>query len=378
MKSASRFSKKIHVIGLVSMILAGTLGTTISAAAQDFDDLQSSKSPLVLKTWGSFFVGGETVEQTSIAMGLDALGGSDSGNLAINQMYVQYMIPRRAKKVPVVMVHGGTLSGKGYETQPDGRMGWAEYFVRRSHAVYLPDQVSRARSGFNQAVYNNVRAGIDSPASQPSILRLSNEAAWTLFRFGPSFGVPHPDEQFPVESVDEFAKQGIPDLNSTLPSPNLTPNALSDLAIKLKGAVLMGHSESGLFPLEAALIDSTGTKGLIVMEPAGCNATVYTDQQIATLATLPILVVFGDHLDTPTGLPGFSWQSFFDDCQAFIGRVNDAGGNAQMLYPPDLGIFGNSHMIMNDKNSNQIADLILEWIDQNVGSKKTGKKSASK
>jgi len=45
-----------------------------------------------------------------------------------------------------------------------------------------------------------------------------------------------------------------------------------------------------------------------------------------------------------------------------------------MLYPPDLGIFGNSHMIMNDKNSDQIADLILKWIDENVGKMKVAKK----
>ena len=43
------------------------------------------------------------------------------------------------------------------------------------------------------------------------------------------------------------------------------------------------------------------------------------------------------------------------------------------LWPPDLGIHGNSHMIMNDKNSDQIADLIMNWIDANVGKKKVTK-----
>jgi hypothetical protein len=37
-----------------------------------------------------------------------------------------------------------------------------------------------------------------------------------------------------------------------------------------------------------------------------------------------------------------------------------------MLYPPDRGIRGNSHMIMQDKNSLQIADMILAWIDSTV------------
>jgi hypothetical protein len=86
---------------------------------------------------------------------------------------------------------------------------------------------------------------------------------------------------------------------------------------------------------------------------------------------VPILVVFGVHLDNPNSfpIPGVTWATQFANCQAFIARVNAAGGNAQMLYPPNLGIHGNSHMIMLDKNNLQIADLLLNWIDQNVGKK---------
>jgi len=51
--------------------------------------------------------------------------------------------------------------------------------------------------------------------------------------------------------------------------------------------------------------------------------------------------------------------------------IDAAKGNAKMLYPPDLVIHGNSHMIMQDKNNLQIGDLILDWIDRNVGTKIT-------
>lgn len=362
-----------HAAVLAGIVVAGVLGTAVTAQAQNFQDLQKSKSPLVLEAWGSFFVGGETAVQTAVELGLSGTGSTADGQLAVNQMYVPYMIPKKKghRKVPVIMVHGGGLSGKNWETQPDGRMGWVEYFVRKGHAVYYPDQVARARSGFNQAIYNNVRAGVVTPPSeQPNMFQSSNENAWAVFRFGPTFDVPYPDEQFPVESIDEFAKQVIPDLSGTNPSPNPTYQALSDLAMNVEGAVLMGHSQSGRFPSEAALISTTGIKGLIQIEPVGCNAAVYTDQQIETLATVPILIMFGDHLDTPSFL---NWVSIFADCEAFIDRVNDAGGNAQMLYPPDLGIFGNSHMIMNDKNSDQIADLLMDWIDENVEGKRHGR-----
>jgi pimeloyl-ACP methyl ester carboxylesterase len=279
MKSIQQFPPTLGAVVLVGAILVGTFGTAITAAAQDITDLQTPNGSLVLKAQGSFFVGGSTVSLTQTEVG--GYGIFAGGDIAVNQMYVQFMTPQgNPNKVPVVMIHGGTLSGKSWETTPDGRMGWDEYFVRQGHAVYKPDQVSRARSGFNPAVYNNVRAGLASPASQPVITRLSNQANWTLFRFGVTFGVPYPDEQFPVAAADKFAKQGIPVLNATLTDPNATAEALSALAMQLNGAVIIGHSESGLFPLQAALVNSSGTKGLIDIEPGGCNATGWTNQQI--------------------------------------------------------------------------------------------------
>ena len=366
MKSIQRFPKTRHLVVLAGVFLAGT---AITASAQDVSALQTPKGSLVLQAQGSFFVGGQNVLE-------DATGaGFTPGHLTINQMYVEYMIPQGGgSKVPVVMIHGATLSGKSWETTPDGRMGFDEYFVRQGYPVYLADQVSRARSGFDQAVFNHVRAGDVPPSTQPTMFRFTDESAWTVFRFGPTFGTPYADEQFPVKAAAEFSKQGIPDINGVLPTPNPTYKALADLAIKLKGAVVMGHSESGLYPVQAALTSSTGMKGLILTEPPqGCGATTYTDQQIATLATVPILVFFGDHLDTPNPF-GLSWPAAFADCQAFITRVNAAHGNAQMLYPPNLGILGNSHMFMLDKNNLQIADLIQKWIDANVDQSKIAKK----
>lgn len=349
-------TKAILLSLLRFVVLAGTFATATTASAQSFEDIQTSKSPLTLKSVGSFYVGGDLIFS-------DDLGTeSRTGNTMVNQMYVQFMVPQGSPhEVPLVLVHGGGLSGKVYETQPDGRMGWYEYFVRKGYPTYNVDQAGRGRSSHDVSLFNQVRVGEAPPSDLIPMMRTSNEFAWTGFRFGSTFDVPFADTLFPVEYLNEFAKQQVTTMNALLPTPDPNFKALSDLGNKLNGAVIMGHSQSGRFPLEAALIDPAGTKGLVAIEPGSCNATVYTDQQIATLATVPILVVFGDHLaDT-------FWQDAFDDCNVFIERVNDAGGNAQMLYPPDLGIFGNSHMLMNDKNSDQIADLIIDWIDENVG-----------
>ena len=351
--------------------LACVFGTAIGAEAQALKDVQTPDTPLVLKAQGSFFIGGEKADQTEVELGNLGPGG----HITVNQMYVRYMVPQDgAGNVPVIMIHGATLTGKSWETTPDGRMGWDEYFVRKRHPVYVPDQVGRGRSGFNQAVFNNVRAGKAAITDQPALFRFSDEVVWPNFRFGSKPGAPYPDSQFPAAAVDELSKQGVPDVSRLLSTPNPTFRALSELATQLNGAVVMGHSQSGPFPLETALLNPVATRALVLVEPGRCPAT-YTDEQIKVLATVPILVVFGDHRDTPTGLSTLpSWQVSFEGCQALIGRVKTAGGDAQMLNPPDRGIRGNSHMIMQDRNNLQIADLILQWIDDKVMTSPRAKK----
>jgi pimeloyl-ACP methyl ester carboxylesterase len=318
------------------------------------------KGPLILKEQGSFFVGGETKTVSEPSNGFFP---AQSGEITVNQMYVQYQIPMAgARHVPVVFVHGCCLSSKTWETTPDGRMGWSEYFVRNGRSVYLVDQVSRARSGFDPSAFTAVRAGTLANASMPAILDATHQFAWTVFRFGPKFGEAYPDEQFPLEAVDELYKQMIPDLNSTLPqNPNPTWTQMAALGVKLRGAILVGHSESGFFPEQAALIDPTGIRGLVTIE-TGCPTL--TQAQLVTLAKIPTLVVFGDHLADVT--QPFSWMGAFESCSSFVAQLKKTGGDAEMMHLPELGIRGNSHMLMQDKNSNQIADLLIAWIDRHV------------
>jgi len=335
------------------VIFALTPSAAVVAQTKRQDE---SKKPLVLASQGSFFVGGAT---RALPTG---------GDITINQMYVQYQTPVNGDQhVPVVMVHGCCLSSKTWETTPDGRMGWNEYFVRKNRPVYLADQVSRARSGFDASVINGVRGGTVPPNQLPNVLLASHQVAWTVFRFGPTYNKTFPDGQFPIEAVDELYKQMIPDFNAVLPNPNPTWTNMAALAVKLKGAVLMGHSESGFFPEQAALIDPTGVKGIVSIEMPCTNLT---PTQLSTLAKIPTLIMFGDHLgDIQPGGPA-NWQASLEGCEKFVQQLKDAGGDAVMMHLPKLGIKGNSHMLMQDKNNLQLADLILGWIDDHVESKK--------
>ena len=318
------------------------------------------KGPLILKAQGSFFVGGQT---KSVSEPPGGIFPSQTGDITVNQMYVQYQIPMAGTRhVPVVFVHGCCLSSKTWETTPDGRMGWSEYFVRKGRPVYLADQVSRARSGFDPSEFNAVRTGTLAAAGMPAIADATHQSAWTSFRFGPKFGEAFPDEQFPLDAVDEFYKQMIPDLNSTLPqNPNPTWTQMAALGVKLHGAILVGHSESGFFPEQAALIDPTGIRGIVTIET---DCPTLTPAQLATLAKIPTLVMYGDHLAEVT--QPLNWMDAFESCSRFVAQLKRAGGDAEMMHLPDLGIKGNSHMLMQDKNSIQIADLLIAWIHRHV------------
>src|SRR5262245_32661752 len=66
------------------------------------------------------------------------------GSPVVDHIYVEYMIPARQRHpFPIVMVHGGSQTGTNFTGTPDGREGWAQYFVRRGYVVYVVDQVAR-------------------------------------------------------------------------------------------------------------------------------------------------------------------------------------------------------------------------------------------
>lgn len=369
---------------LTSALVSAALCLPSLALAQDYKQVQRS-NPLKLDGQGSFYVGGNTHFID------DKYTGSTAGRLGnsmINQMYVEYQLPsNRTKDWPIVFVHGCCLSSKTWETTPDGRMGWNEYFTRKGFDTYMADQVGRARSGFDALQYNKVRAGDAAASTNPGVLIATDKFAWDVFRFGDFATLkPWPDEQFPMETVGvgrksnlTFYKQVIPDMTSTLTAaipgcaggncgpaePNAfwhTPAAMAQLSNDLGGAILVGHSQSSAFPTRAALQPgSKGVKGIIQLE-TGCFGNL-TPADIQILKKIPILIVEGDHY--PTARPA-------EPCPTQLKQIKDAGGDMTYVHLPEVRKIGtgNSHMFMQDHNNLKIADLIIDWIDEHVKPKK--------
>jgi pimeloyl-ACP methyl ester carboxylesterase len=341
----------------VEIVLAALIIGLAPAGAQKGPQAAASQ-PLVIASQGSFFVGGELKHAVIDGNKTGPFGFSTEDDIIVGQMYVQYQIPQNhGTRVPIVLIHGCCLSGKTWETTPDGRMGWSEYFLRRGRPVYVPDQTSRGRSGFDATRVNQARAGVAEASSVPRIFTFGRSIAWKVFRFGPEYPNAFPDLQFPVSQFEELAKQVIPDLNGVLPNPNPTFANLATLARQLNGAILVGHSESGYFPERAALVNPEGIRGIVSIEPL-CPDSV-TAQEVAVLAKVPIVFVWGDHLeDSPVPL----WKTVAANCERVAKLLTQGGGDATVLHLPQAGLKGNSHMLMQDLNNLKVADLILDWI----------------
>ena len=112
--------------------------------------------PIVLRDMGSFHIGGRVVEISGrpVQQIVRVPGGPPSrldpnGRYQVEQMYVQFFLPRDRKgKYPLLLWHGGGLTGASFETTPDGREGFVNMFIRKGWDVYVSDAVERGRSGF--------------------------------------------------------------------------------------------------------------------------------------------------------------------------------------------------------------------------------------
>src|SRR5258708_27830084 len=132
-----------HDIMLTVVVALGVIGAMAAFAAPS---AQAADGPLVIAKQGYFFVGGKI--DTTI-----------EGSPMVGQMYVEYQIPQKLEHPhPVVMIHGGSQTGTNFTRTPDGRDGWAQYFLRRGYGVYVVDQVARGRAAYASPVYGPVNA----------------------------------------------------------------------------------------------------------------------------------------------------------------------------------------------------------------------------
>ncbi len=332
-------------------------GITTTASA----DKTTLGGKLELADEGSFFVNGKS-KRSEYPGASAATGPAAPGNIIVNQMYVHFRIPAAAKGVPLVLVHGSNHTGMTYETTPDGREGWATWFVRQGHPVYVVDHSGRGRSGFDPTPVNAVRDGGGDPKAMPTLFLGTLDRAWWNFRFGPEYPKPFPNLQFPLEALDQYLAQLVPNSETTLAGVGTnTIDALAALLDKIGPAVVMVHSQSGVYGLELVRQRPNLVRALVSVE-GGCE-TFTRDDAGKAFAKVPFVSVWGDN---SVGAAGVNGDKRRNGCLEATKLINGASGQATFLLLPDAGVAGNSHMMMMDKNNLQVADLIRKWIGERV------------
>lgn len=339
----------IRTISAAIAVAAGMLGITPSEA-------QTPLPPLEIVDMGSFHVGGRTAEVTGKAIKevVFTPGGTPAkidpnGKYLVESMYVQHFTPRTLRSaLPILMWHGGGLSGVSYETTPDGREGWQTYFLRKGFKVYTSDAVERGRSGF---------ASPDIWSGEPVFLPVGNP--WERFRIGAGEGSWNedpakrrqlPGNQFPAEGYENFMRQGVPRWTTT-DAPKIA--AYTALVDRVCPCIVMVHSQAGQFGQRVAQVRPDKVKALILVEPAG----VGDPAQVEKMKNMPIMALYGDYIDQDP-----RWPSIMKRQTDFNARIEAVGGKVDMVRLPERGINGNSHMIMMDKNNLVVADVIIDWL----------------
>ena len=330
--------------------IAAALGAALAAATP-------AGAECLVKEIGSFHVGGRPealsglpTREIVFSPGAPPLKVDPNGEFEVEQMYVHYVRLAQPKgRVPVLLWHGGGLTGVTWETKPDGQPGWQMRFLERGYDVYVSDAVERGRASW--ARYPEIFKG------EP-VFRAKKEG-WELFRIGPSYEVGgkrevFPGQQFPTEFYDQFAKQFVPRW-STNDAP--TQKAYDALVQKVCPCVVVVHSQGGNFGFTAALNAPDKVKALVAIEPSGAPDPAKVD--VAKVKGIPHLIVWGDYIDkVPT------WGRLMQTPNKYRDALQAAGATVEVMDLPAMGIKGNSHMLMMDRNSDEIARLVQDWLDK--------------
>ena len=185
---------------------------------------------LEIASQGYIFAGGKYVD------------GPD-GKTMSGQAYVEYQIPKnRTHPFPIVMIEGGGQSGSNFTGTPDGREGWAQYFLRQGYAVYVVDQPGRGRSAVASVYGKTAISPVGTIEQRFTAPERSN--MWPQAKF---------HTQWPGTGVagdpifDQFYAEQLPAIADFPKQQELNRDAGAALLDKIGPAILLTHSQSGAF-----------------------------------------------------------------------------------------------------------------------------------
>ena len=374
-------------------LLSFVLAIGIAAAVGQPKDSE----PLSIARQGYLFTGGKY--------------SNDNNPRAMSgQLYVEFQIPsRQTHRWPIVMIHGGGQTGTNFTGTPDGGEGWSQFFLRQGYAVYVVDQPGRGRAAYEAERYGPMTR-LDLENIQRRFVAPERYNLWPqahLHTQWPGAGAPG-DAIF-----DQFYSSQVPSIQNFTLQQTLNRDAILALLDKIGPAILLTHSQSGAFGWPVADARPEMVKAIVAVEP---NGPPFFDVEnvaapdwfrdaaaqarpwgvtAAPLAYVPpaanasdLAIVRQETADAPDltrcwiqksparMLPNLqkppililtaeaSYHAPYDHCT--VKYLEQAGVHPVWIKLADIGIHGNGHMMMLEKNNIEIGGVMSRWLAKNV------------
>lgn len=274
----------------------------------------------------------------------------NGSHIIVDQAYVQYIQPTnaasKASARPLLFVHGGGLTGAMWQSTPDRRPGWAILATQAPHhrPVYIIDAVDSGRS--QRCPESHRPAAVE--------YRTAREM-WQRFRFGHEEDYSEgdwsrckffADSKFPAEHMDRMlASQSA--RRRGMEQYEAEARGLADAIMEIGECDVVAHS-NGCAVTVLALLDETvkAKVGKLVMVEPGPPVT----EALEHLRHIRTLVFWGDHLEGHR-----LWEPT-------VKHYQQLDGDSTVHELPQIGLSGNSHFPMLDSNSDEVAELVFQFL----------------
>jgi pimeloyl-ACP methyl ester carboxylesterase len=346
---------------------------------------------------GFFYVGGHYAG----GAGKEVMDGAE---------YVEVMVPKKIRRAwPIVFLHGAGQTGTDWLQTPDGRAGWAYYFVKQGYVVYMVDYPARGRSAYVPDVDGALTIRT-APVLEKIWTDLTELGDWPQAKKYTQWPSDAPNKGKMGDPVfDDFAKTQVQFLQGGS-QDKLNLDAHIALLERIgTPVILITHSQGGGFGFQVADARPNLVKAIITAEPGGppiqsvdTAKLEYTGKPsfVWGVTSLPVKYdpPINDAKDLQVeleakpdgsglvpcwlqkepahklvnlqGIPVLdvsaeaSYHRVFDSCDAKW--LNQAGVKTAYVKLEDAGLPGNAHEMMLEKNSDGIAKFFESWIEKNV------------
>lgn len=341
---------------------------------------------------GYFYAGGEWVGEP----GKSAMSGA---------MYVEVLVPKRTTHPwPLVFFHGAAQTATDWMNTPDGRKGWADWFVEHGYVVYMVDQPARGRSNYVPKV-NSEQVTYTAEQEEFQFTDVTEKGTWPQAKKHTQWPGEGPGKGKRGDPVfDAFYQTQVATMSSNAETQRLVQKAASALLDRIGPAIIVTHSQAGPFSWLIPDARPKLVKGIVALEPSGppFTNTITSNAKARAWGVTDIPMTYAPPVTDPAqiavvqqaapdkpdtfrcilqaeparklpnlaGIPTAivvspaSYHAVYDNCTSKY--LTQAGVKNDLIYLEDQGIHGNGHMMMWEKNNLEVAALLDRWITANV------------